>query len=240
MRILYIGKKELFLLTLILIAALVIAYSLLDFFPGKGQEESLNASAAPYYQGSEGRNCISLTINVDWGEEFIPDILKILENEEVKATFFLTGRWTEKNPALALQIAQAGHEIGNHAYSHQSPNQAGYDGNCEEIQKTSQAILQATGLKTVLYAPPSGEREDVVLKAAEDMGHTVILWSVDTIDWQRPDASVILERVIKKIHPGAIILAHPTNPTLHALPEIISGLKNMGYEFVTVSQNLGL
>lgn len=241
MRIFYLNNKRLFLLMLGLVAILVAVYVLAGVFPGLGEyPDEVPTVSSPYYQGPEDKNIISLTINVDWGEEFIPDMLKIMENEGVKATFFLTGRWTENNPELAKEIAAAGHEIGNHAYSHQSPNGAGYDGNCEEIQKTFEAIKAATGLETKLYAPPSGEREDIVLQAAEDMQHTVILWSVDTVDWKRPEPSVIINRVNKKIHPGAIILAHPTNPTLHALPEIISGLKNMGYQFVTVTENLSL
>ena len=88
---------------------------------------------------------------------------------------------------------------------------------------------------TTLYAPPSGECEAHVLEAADNLGYDTILWSVDTIDWQKPDAATIIERVESKIHGGAIILAHPTASTVEALPTIIDDLKEEGYNFVTVS-----
>ena len=110
----------------------------------------------------------------------------------------------------------------------------------EEIRRTSESIAQATGIRTSLYAPPSGEEEPHVLAAAEAMAHHTILWSVDTIDWQKPDAATIVDRVVKKIAPGAIILCHPTASTVEALETIITDLKEGGYRFVTVSENLHL
>lgn len=92
-----------------------------------------------------------------------------------------------------------------------------------------------TGFKPSLFAPPYGERGDAVLKAAHEAGYRTILWSIDTIDWQRPEPSIITRRVTEKIHNGAIILMHPTAPTVKALPQIILELKNMDYEMVSVS-----
>lgn len=235
MRIIVLGKREMSGLILGCLALCLALYTLISWNGG-----AVSAAAEPYYQGVGEENRVSLAINVDWGEEFIPDMLKVMEAQEIKATFFLTGRWTENHPELAKTIAEAGHEIGNHAYSHASPNKMGFEGNCEEISRTAEAIKNATGLETRLYAPPSGERDAAVLEAAEAEEHITILWSVDTVDWKRPAASVIFERVTKKIHPGAIILAHPTHPTLQALPEIITNLKEQGYTFVTVSENLNL
>ena len=204
-------------------------------------QDTVYVIAEPYYQGTGEDKVISLTINVDWGEEYLPDILKVMDKYNIKATFFLTGRWANNNPELAKTIFEAGHEIGNHAYSHKSPNQLSYEENMEEIKNTSDAIKKAIGQKeSPLYAPPSGERKDHVLKAAKDLGYTTILWSIDTIDWKRPSSDVIINRVLKKAHPGGIILAHPTNPTLEALPSIIQSLEEQGYVFVTVSENLSL
>ena len=75
----------------------------------------------PYYHGIRGRNQIALTINVDWGEEYLPGMLKIMEERGVKATFFVTGQWAMKNKDLLKTMAEKGHEIGNHIYSHQHP-----------------------------------------------------------------------------------------------------------------------
>ena len=236
MRVYVWGKRELFVFLLVLVAAALLFYSVCYLF-SQGSQETI---AEPFYQGVGEEKCVSLTINVDWGEEYLPDILQVLAENKVSATFFLTGRWTSNNPELAKSIAEAGHEIGNHAYSHTSPNSLTVDGNREEIRQTAEAIEKATGVQPKLYAPPSGERDPQVLQAAEAEGCTTILWSVDTIDWQRPQPSVIYDRVMQKIHPGAIILAHPTASTLEALPQIIQDLQAEGYRFVCVSENIGL
>lgn len=235
MRAIYISRRNGRLLLLVAVLLCLISMSLRLYMP-----VSVPVTAEPYRQGLGGEQKISLAINVDWGEDFIPDMLAVLDENQVKATFFLTGRWADNNGELAATIARAGHEIGNHAYSHSSPNGSSYDENVTEILRTEQAIEKATGVKTKLYAPPSGESEEHVLKAAEDCGYTTVLWSVDTIDWQRPPATTIVQRVEGKIHDGAIILAHPTAPTLEALPTLLADLQQEGYSFVTVSENIGL
>ncbi|MDD2497075.1 MAG: polysaccharide deacetylase family protein [Desulfitobacteriaceae bacterium] len=193
---------------------------------------------SPIYQGCSEKKQVSLAINVDWGEEYLPDMLNILESNHVNATFFITGRWAQKFPEITQSINQKGHEIGNHGFSHASPNKMSLEQNKSEIARTMTVIEQATGKKTRLFAPPSGERADHVLQAAAELGYSTILWSVDTIDWERPSPDVIINRVMKKVHNGAIILMHPTKSTLEALPKIIQELKNREYILVTVSENV--
>lgn len=237
MRALYISRRQWKLaLTYLFTLALMVGGAWL-FLPGSEAGPTMGEA---YRSGPPESSMVSLTINVDWGEEYLPDLLSILAQHGVPATFFLTGRWTENNPELAREIAAAGHEIGNHGYSHSSPNASTVEEIQAEITSTEQVIHQATGVVTRLYAPPSGECEDHVLQAAEQVGYSTILWSVDTIDWQKPDAETILARVRKKMHGGAIILAHPTAGTVEALDRMIQELEAEGYEFVTVSENLGL
>ncbi len=235
MQTFYLSKKNgrYFLIYLLAVTVLIVAAK-------NALPQATAVTAEPYRQGNITDNKVSLAINVDWGEEYIPDMLAVLSEYDVKATFFLTGRWTTNNPDMAAAIAAAGHEIGNHAYSHSSPNENTYQQNIEEITKTEDAIVKAAGITTRLYAPPSGESEEHVLQAADDCGYKVILWSVDTIDWQKPDAATIVSRVASKIHGGAIILAHPTASTLAALPDIIEKAQEQGYVFTTVSENIGL
>ncbi len=235
MQTFYLSKKNsrYFIIYLLAVTVLIVTAKL-------ALPQTTAVSAEPYYQGDITENKVSLAINVDWGEEYIPDMLAVLDEYHVKATFFLTGRWADKNPDIAAAIVAAGHEIGNHAYSHSSPNNNTYEQNIEEITKTEDAIAKATGVTTRLYAPPSGEKEEHVLRAAKDCGYKVILWSIDTIDWQKPDANTIVNRVVGKLHGGAIILAHPTESTLAALPDIIEKAQEQGYVFTTVSKNIGL
>ena len=194
----------------------------------------------PWRCGDADSNKVSLAINVDWGEEYLPQILDTLAQHDAHATFFLTGRWCDNNIELAKKIALAGHELGNHGYSHTSPNASQPEEIADEIERTERAVLLATGVSTRLYAPPSGECEDHVLRAAAGCGYHTILWSVDTIDWQKPDTETVIRRVEDKIHGGAIILAHPTECTMNALDRLLSDLIGEGYEFVTVSDNLGI
>lgn len=237
MRILFCSKHRVYLgLTYVAALALLIA----------GGAAVLSASRAepvlaqPYRSGAADSTAVSLSFNVDWGEEYLPDILAELSENDVPATFFLTGRWCDNNPELARQIAAAGHELGNHGYSHASPNASSKEQIMEEIGRTEEAIQRAAAVTTRLYAPPSGEEEAHVLEAAAQAGYETVLWSVDTVDWQQPTAETVARRVEDKLHGGAIILAHPTACTLQALPQIIEQARARGYCFVTVSENLGL
>jgi len=230
----YVGKKQ--LATCALLLSVVLAAF---FYFNSQQARSVAADVTePYYQGS-AKGAVSLIINVDWGEEYLPAMLELMQERGVKANFFLTGRWTEKNPALAAEIMLAGHEIGNHGYSHKSPNNSSLEENMDEISKTEQAIYNNTLVNTTLYGPPAGERDEQVLRAAALLGYTVVLWSLDTIDWQKPSAEVICQRILPRLHDGAIILAHPTAPTLEALPTLLDGIAEQGYKIIVVSANIG-
>ena len=203
-----------------------------------GRDTGTVVSSHPIYQGSSSNKEIALTVNVFWGEEHIPQMLDILKENNVKATFYLGGTWVKKFPELAARIAREGHEIGSHGYSHPHPDQLSKSDNLRDIQKAEDIIYQATGIRPRLFAPPYGERGPSVLKAADEASYTTILWSVDTIDWQLPPPEVIVDRVVGKAHNGAIVLMHPTAPTVKALPQIVQRLKKDGYQLVTVPKLL--
>lgn len=193
----------------------------------------------PIYQGDAGQKKIALACNVFWGEEYIPQMLDILKKNEVKITFFMGGTWIKQFPDLTTTIAKD-HELGNHSYSHPHPTFISKEKNIEEIKKTEEMLQKLTGKKTTLYAPPYGEFNDTVLEAAGELGYSTILWSIDTIDWQKPSPDVIVKRVLDKAHNGAIVLMHPTEPTVKALPQIIQELKKRGYQLTTVSDITGV
>lgn len=192
--------------------------------------------SAPYYEGNKGKGAVSLCINVDWGEDYIPLMLETLKKYDAKATFFLTGRWTETFPDIAKEIKKAGMEIGNHGWKHRSPNSMSYEENLEDIQTAEQIINDTLGIKTVLFAPASGEIDEQVQKAAEDAGYRLILWSVDTIDWQKPSVETIISRVLDKAGDGSVILMHPTENTAAALEDILIGLKEKDLKPIPVSE----
>lgn len=191
--------------------------------------------ADPVYQGDESVKQIALAVNVDWGEEYVPMMLDVFSKHGAKATFFITGRWAELHPDLVRLIKDKGHEIGNHGYGHPHPDHLSVEQNRADIIKAEDAIYQACGVRPHLYAPPYGERGEAVLKAAEQSGYRVILWSLDTVDWKLRNAEAIRERVKGRMHNGAIVLMHPTEPTVQALGEILPYLENKGLKSVTVS-----
>ncbi len=209
----------------------------------------VNPTVKPIEQINTPQQVMALTINVDWGEEYIPGILQALDKGKAKATFFLTGRWAKKNPDLVRIIAEAGHQIENHGYSHPHPDRLSVKANQEEIKKTEEIILGITGKKTKYYAPPYGEKGISGLTAAEELGYSTTLWTLDTVDW-RPESSpeVIAQRVlnpkmrfgIKPNKSGAIVLMHPKENTLKALPSILLQLTQQGYSLKTINELITL
>ena len=224
---------------ILLIAALDIVFTAgVCFYGSNTATVSGEVRGNPYYEGEKGHNAVAFGMNVDWGTEYIPAILDIFKEEDVKITFFLTGRWCQENPEVAKTIYQSGMEIGNHGLKHKSPAGMTYEENMADIEAAENIINDALGIKTMLFAPAAGEIESQVLNAAADLGYKTILWSVDTIDWQKPTPEVITQRVVDKAEDGSIVLMHPTENTLKALPSMIEALKEKGLNIVTVSQLL--
>jgi peptidoglycan/xylan/chitin deacetylase (PgdA/CDA1 family) len=168
----------------------------------------------------------------------LPQILQILKDNNIKITFFIGGDWATKYPEELKTIYQAGHELGNHGENHKKQTQLNIEQNKREILKAEESIKNVTGVKTVLFAPPYGDINKTVVDTAEGLGYKVIMWSIDTIDWNTKDYSEIIKRVEKKQHNGGIILMHPTEVTVKALPELIKSLEDMGYEISGVSDVL--
>ncbi|GAV26298.1 polysaccharide deacetylase [Carboxydothermus islandicus] len=191
---------------------------------------------SPVYQGNPEKKQVAFLCNVYWGEEIIPEMLKILEKEKVKLSFFLGGIWAKKHPEIVRQIKNAGHEIGNHGYLHKHPDLLSVKENEEEILKTEKIIEEICGYKTYLFTPPYGERGKNVLQAATNLKYRTVMWSIDTIDWQKPAPGAIINRVLPNLNNGAIILIHPMPQTLEVLPILIKKIKAKGYRIVTVGE----
>ena len=222
----------------LVLTVILLSYGVIQFDDNKSDQAVFNSQPKAYYQGPTNKQQISLAVNVAWGTEYIPQILEILEAEEVSATFFLVGNWVEKFPELVVEIKEAGHEIGNHGYRHRHPKKLVEEELIALIKKNEDLIKNTADYKTKLFAPPYGEVDQRIVKVAHKIGYKTIMWTVDTIDWQRPEPEVIIERVVPKAENGAIVLMHPTQPTAAALPKIIKSLKDDGYKLVTITELL--
>lgn len=193
-------------------------------------------SQEPIYQGNTGQKVVALTVNVDWGEEYIPAMLEEFKKNGAKVTFFVTGQWAEKNIELLKEMDKAGHSIQNHGYKHVHFNQLPPDQCKEQIKRTERIIQEVTGKPSKYFAPPYGEQSKQLMQAISSIDYDLILWSIDTIDWQRPSPDTIVKRVLNRVHNDAIILMHPTEPTVKALPELLKGLKEQDYKMITIDE----
>lgn len=183
--------------------------------------------------GAPGNNVCTFACNVDWGEEVIPDMLKVFEEKNIKVTFFVTGRWAENNKDLLKQMYEAGHEIQSHGYSHALCSQVSSEKVKEEIEKTEAAIIDGISIKPNYFAPAAGDFDERTVEICEELGYKMVLWSSDTIDWREGSyAPVIIQRIMSKPLDGAIILMHPKPETLKALPNLIDQINTEGYRIV--------
>lgn len=188
----------------------------------------------PYTMGTlRNSGHVAITCNVDlgWEDEYIEKILEILDNENVKITFAVTGKWAENKQDLLLKMKAKGHEIANHGYQHLNYDTLSYDENFNQIKKSKQAIEDVTKTKSKFFQAPSGAFGDDTVKAANDLGYICYKWDVDTIDWMDKDnPDKIIQRIEKKdIKDGSIVLMHPTKATSICLDEIISIIRTRGY-----------
>jgi peptidoglycan/xylan/chitin deacetylase (PgdA/CDA1 family) len=168
-------------------------------------------------------------------------ILDVLETHNVKATFFLTGKWAENFPDLAKKIVTAGHNIGNHTYSHLDALKVSTAAFQDDIAKAEEAILSATGKSPRPYFRfPYGSYNEQALKIAGEAGYKYsIHWTIDTIDWKQPSVEEIVNRIKSQASSGDIILMHIGGiNTPKAVDTVIPFLKAEGYQLVTLDELL--
>lgn len=235
MKIYFISKKSIIKTTgtivLMAVALFIVCFFYLDDLMTMGSNDS-----GAIFQGNTGKKVVALTVNVDWGEEFIPQMLNYFDKYEAKVTFFVTGKWAEKNPELLKEMSQAGHSIQNHGYQHIHFNKLSSEQGAAEIKKAENVIEKIINKKTCFFASPYGEFEKQVVNAAKSIDYHLIMWSIDTVDWKKPEPATIVNRVASKLHNDAIILMHPTEPTLKALPDLLAKIQEQGYKMITIEE----
>jgi peptidoglycan-N-acetylglucosamine deacetylase len=200
------------------------------------------AKPATYAQVRVDQPYIAMTFDDGPSAENTPRLLEMLKQRNIKATFFLIGQNVAANPDLVRRILADGHEIGNHSWTHPQLSKLSDDRVTMEITKTQDAIKDASGFTPSLLRPPYGAITPRQREWVEDrFGLNVILWSVDPFDWKRPGASVITQRILSQVRPGAIILSHDIHKqTVDAMPATLDGLIAKGYKFATVSQLIAM
>ena len=180
-----------------------------------------NSTYEVYYNGNKNKNYVSLMFNVYQNGEIVEEILKVLNENDVKATFFVGGSWAVKNSECLTKIFESGNEIGNHGYWHKDHKILSVEKNYSEMSLTHKVVKEITGYEITVFAPPSGSYGQNTLKVAQNMGYKTVMWTLDTIDWRDQDENLIYQRATKKPNCGNLILMHPKQHTLEILPKII-------------------
>ena len=183
---------------------------------------------------------VALTFDDGPHPRYTREILKILEEYEVTATFFVIGVNIQRYPDAFAELVASGCEIGNHTYSHNSIRYAERDKIEHEIMDCQNEIVGRAGRTPSLFRPPEGRFNQCLEEAVACMNYRVILWSIDTMDWAHTPPDTILQNVLRQLDHGDIILMHDyisgQNTTCDALRMLIPAIKSRGYEFVTVSE----
>ncbi len=165
------------------------------------------------------------------------ELLAILDELDVRATFFVCGEYCDWRPELLRAIADAGHEIGNHTYHHPNMTRLEDGSIAEELESTNRTIKALTGIIPHLFRPPGGSYDSRVVDAVYSHEMTTVIWSVCCDDYRNPPASRIVNCVTSRAGSGSIVLLHDgKSHTREALPEIVNTLRSEGYEFVTIGE----
>jgi len=195
---------------------------------------------APIYNGSPTRPDVALVINVAWGEQYIPGMLKTLAVERAPVTFCLVGRWAEAHPDLVREMVTTGQHAGtpytfcNHGYRDHGWALLSQAQAYDSITAADRVIAGLTGSSPLYFSPHRGEFNPAVLAASRRAGHELVLWSLDTIDWKNPPAAAMRQRIVSRAKAGDIVLMHPTAPTEQALAAMIQGVRAKGLQLVTL------
>jgi len=176
-------------------------------------------------------------------------LLEVLARHSVRATFFLIGRYVEHRPDIVREIANAGHVVGNHTFTHPLLIFKSKSEIREELTRCRAALQNAIGEHSNLFRPPFGGRRPATLRVARDLGLAPILWNVTGYDWSAPPAAVIERKVSRRICGGDVILLHDgghkqmgtdRSQTVQATDHLIERYKSEGYEFKTISEMLAV
>lgn len=225
-----------YLVSIVTVLLLFCAASTVNTNKNTVQTSSTTSKLLPIYNVQTEQKKVALTMNCAWNADDIDTILKILQENNTKITFFMVGDWIDKFPEAVKKISEAGHEIASHSNTHPHVNNLSYEENIKEIEESNNKIEKITGSRTTIYRAPYGEYNDTVIKAAQDKGYYTIQWNLDTIDYTGISGDEMWNRLKDKLKAGDIILSHNGTPhTADSLNMIIKNIKEKGFEVVKIS-----
>ena len=225
----------LFSCVLIGIASIAVASST----SGKIAATAAEPREIPIYYVDTTEKVCALSFDAAWGNEQTDTLLTILDEYDVKSTFFLVKQWVDNYPDDVKKIASRGHDVGNHSATHPHMAQLSEEEQQQEIDACNTAVKELTGACPTLFRAPYGEYDNTVVGTVRDCGMYCVQWNIDSLDWKDPSPDEMVKRIGEKLCPGSIILMHNgAANTPEALPKIIEMIQNEGYTIVPISELL--
>ena len=193
----------------------------------------------PIYAVERADKVISISFDASWGSDKTLPILDILDEHNVKTTFFLVGNWVDKNPELVKEMHARGHEIGNHSDSHAHMSKLSAQAISDDLHKMSDRVETLIGVRPTLFRPPYGDYNNRVIEVARAQGYEAVQWSIDSLDWKDRGTADIVKQCTYRVDNGDIVLFHnDSNDILNALPTVIKHYQGLGYDIVPVGELL--
>ncbi len=213
-------------------------------FAGRHTDEHRLSHAALLWRVDTPRRVVALTFDDGPTPTYTPAVQRILAEQQVPATFFLIGRQVRRNPELVLPRRMAGHEVGNHTWSHRDLGALDAPTALDELELAHREIHRVTGTEPTVMRPPYGRISGAALLAAGTMGYPVVLWSMEMHE-RSASTEQNAAHITAAATPGTILLGHDGGPGPHwvgirALPRVVAGLRRQGYAFLTASQMLAV
>ena len=238
MRFLILTKKNLFIIfACVLLAAGTIGIGL-DTATKAVQTASTDRKIPIYCVDTKDKVC-AISFDAAWGNEQTDTLLDILDENNVKTTFFLVGDWVKKYPDSVKKIAEKGHDIGNHSSTHPYMTQLSAVKMTKELTDCNNEVKKLTGKCPTLFRPPYGDYNNDVVEAVNSLSMYCVQWNIDSLDWKDPSPERIVQNCVNKLEPGSIILLHNgAVNTPKALPGLIEAIKTKGYKIVPISKIL--
>ena len=200
-----------------------------------------------YNQGDPSEKKVALTFDDGPDPDTTVQILDVLKEHDVKATFFVIGKRAEADEPVLKRMKDEGHIIGNHTWNHPNLMKLDKETITKELMETEDFVEKAVGYKMSLFRSPYGSLNRDNVKQVADLGYKIIAWNVDSLDWKSLSGEQVRTNILENVRNGSIILQHSAggpgedlSGTVEALPVIITTLKKEGYKFVTIPELLDI
>ena len=238
MRFIILTKRS--LLIIIVCALLAVGTAAIGLNTAtKAVQTASTVRKIPIYSVDTDKKECAISFDAAWGNEQTDTLLNILDENNVKTTFFLVGDWVKKYPDSVRKIAEKGHDIGNHSSTHAYMTQLSTDKMTKELNDCNAEIKKLTGKSPTLFRPPYGDYNNDVVETVNTLGMYCVQWNIDSLDWKDPSVERIVQNCVNKLENGSIILLHNgASNTPQALPKIIEAIRIKGFKIFPISKLL--